>query len=70
VTQLAGSVRHILPNIVPPIIVQGTLAIAAGQPVVSGLGQQPPAPWATVCVTHSIRAGDEAHSAWCVTLSR
>jgi hypothetical protein len=38
VTQLAGSVRHILPNIVPPIIVQGTLAIAAGQPVVSRPG--------------------------------
>jgi peptide/nickel transport system permease protein len=41
--------RHILPNIVPPLIVQATLAIAAAiiaEAALSflGLGQQPPAP--------------------------
>lgn len=41
--------RHILPNIVPPILVQSTLAIAAAiiaEASLSflGLGQQPPAP--------------------------
>jgi peptide/nickel transport system permease protein len=43
------AVRHILPNIVPPVMVQGTLAIAAAiiaEASLSflGLGQQPPAP--------------------------
>jgi peptide/nickel transport system permease protein len=43
------AVRHILPNIVPPVLVQGTLAIAAAiiaEASLSflGLGQQPPAP--------------------------
>jgi peptide/nickel transport system permease protein len=43
------AVRHILPNIVPPILVQGTLAIAAAiiaEASLSflGLGQQPPDP--------------------------
>ena len=43
------AVRHVLPNIVPPILVQGTLAIAAAiiaEASLSflGLGQQPPAP--------------------------
>ena len=43
------AVRHVLPNIVPPIMVQGTLAIAAAiiaEASLSflGLGQQPPAP--------------------------
>jgi peptide/nickel transport system permease protein len=42
-------VRHILPNILPPVIVQATLAIAAAiiaEAALSflGLGQQPPAP--------------------------
>jgi peptide/nickel transport system permease protein len=43
------AVRHVLPNIVPPVMVQGTLAIAAAiiaEASLSflGLGQQPPAP--------------------------
>src|SRR5579859_1125650 len=43
------AVRHILPNIVPPVLVQGTLAIAAAfiaEACLSflGLGQQPPDP--------------------------
>jgi len=43
------AVRHILPNIVPPVLVQGTLAIAAAiiaEASLSflGLGQQPPDP--------------------------
>jgi len=43
------AVRHILPNIVPPVMVQGTLAIAAAiiaEACLSflGLGQQPPDP--------------------------
>ena len=43
------AVRHILPNIVPPVLVQSTLAIAAAiiaEASLSflGLGQQPPAP--------------------------
>jgi peptide/nickel transport system permease protein len=41
--------RHVLPNILPPVIVQATLAIAAAiiaEASLSflGLGQQPPAP--------------------------
>jgi peptide/nickel transport system permease protein len=41
--------RHILPNVVPPLIVQATLAIAAAVIAEAslsflGLGQQPPAP--------------------------
>ncbi len=43
------AVRHILPNIVPPVLVQGTLAIASAiiaEASLSflGLGQQPPDP--------------------------
>ncbi len=43
------AVRHILPNIVPPVLVQSTLAIAAAiiaEASLSflGLGQQPPSP--------------------------
>ena len=43
------AVRHVLPNIFPPVLVQGTLAIAAAiiaEASLSflGLGQQPPAP--------------------------
>jgi peptide/nickel transport system permease protein len=43
------ALRHVLPNIVPPVLVQGTLAIAAAiiaEASLSflGLGQQPPAP--------------------------
>jgi peptide/nickel transport system permease protein len=43
------AMRHVLPNIVPPVLVQGTLAIAAAiiaEASLSflGLGQQPPAP--------------------------
>jgi peptide/nickel transport system permease protein len=43
------AVRHVLPNIVPPLLVQGTLAIAAAiiaEASLSflGLGQQPPDP--------------------------
>ena len=43
------AIRHVLPNIVPPVMVQSTLAIAAAiiaEASLSflGLGQQPPAP--------------------------
>jgi peptide/nickel transport system permease protein len=43
------AIRHVLPNIVPPVLVQGTLAIAAAiiaEASLSflGLGQQPPDP--------------------------
>ena len=43
------ALRHIVPNILPPVLVQGTLAIAAAiiaEASLSflGLGQQPPAP--------------------------
>lgn len=43
------AVRHVLPNIVPPVLVQATLAIAGAiiaEAALSflGLGQQPPAP--------------------------
>ena len=43
------AVRHVLPNIIPPVLVQGTLAIAAAiiaEASLSflGLGQQPPQP--------------------------
>jgi peptide/nickel transport system permease protein len=49
--------RHILPNIVPPLIVQATLAIAAAVIAEAslsflGLGQQPPAPsWGSMLNT-------------------
>jgi peptide/nickel transport system permease protein len=43
------AVRHVLPNIIPPLLVQGTLSVA--QSIIAeaslsflGLGQQPPAP--------------------------
>jgi peptide/nickel transport system permease protein len=35
---------HVLPNIVPPLLVQGTLAIAEASLSFLGLGQQPPSP--------------------------
>jgi peptide/nickel transport system permease protein len=43
------AIKHVLPNIVPPILVQATLAIAGAiiaEAALSflGLGQQPPAP--------------------------
>jgi peptide/nickel transport system permease protein len=49
--------RHILPNVVPPLIVQATLAIAAAVIAEAslsflGLGQQPPAPsWGSMLNT-------------------
>jgi peptide/nickel transport system permease protein len=49
--------RHVLPNILPPVIVQGTLAIAAAiiaEASLSflGLGQQPPSPsWGSMLNT-------------------
>ncbi len=49
--------RHILPNILPPVIVQATLAIAAANIAEAslsflGLGQQPPAPsWGSMLNT-------------------
>lgn len=48
-TRLGVAVRHIAPNIVPPVLVQGTLALAAAiiaEASLSflGLGQQPPDP--------------------------
>src|SRR5947207_8457729 len=51
------ALRHILPNIVPPLIVQATLAIAAAiiaEASLSflGLGQQPPEPsWGSMLNT-------------------
>ena len=50
-------IRHILPNIVAPLIVQATLAIAAAVIAEAslsflGLGQQPPAPsWGSMLNT-------------------
>ena len=48
-TPFGVAVRHILPNILPPVLVQGTLAIAGAiiaEASLSflGLGQQPPDP--------------------------
>jgi len=54
---LAIALRHILPNIVAPLIVQATLAIAAAVIAEAslsflGLGQQPPAPsWGSMLNT-------------------
>ncbi len=54
---LRVALRHVLPNVVPPILVQGTLAIAAAiiaEASLSflGLGQQPPAPsWGSMLYT-------------------
>ena len=51
------ALRHVLPNILPPVIVQGTLAIAAAVIAEAslsflGLGQQPPAPsWGSMLNT-------------------
>ena len=51
------AIRHILPNITPPLIVQSTLAIAAAVIAEAslsflGLGQQPPAPsWGSMLNT-------------------
>ena len=51
------ALRHILPNIVPPLIVQATLALAAAVIAEAslsflGLGQQPPAPsWGSMLNT-------------------
>ena len=51
------AVRHILPNVVPPLIVQATLTIAAAVIAEAslsflGLGQQPPAPsWGSMLNT-------------------
>jgi len=51
------AIRHILPNVVPPLIVQATLAIAAAVIAEAslsflGLGQQPPAPsWGSMLNT-------------------
>src|SRR5262244_2473241 len=56
-SHLRIALRHILPNVLPPIIVQGTLAIAAAviaEAALSflGLGQQPPAPsWGSMLNT-------------------
>ena len=55
--RLRIALRHILPNIVPPLIVQATLAIAAAVIAEAslsflGLGQQPPAPsWGSMLNT-------------------
>jgi peptide/nickel transport system permease protein len=56
-SHLRIALRHVLPNIVPPLIVQATLAIAAAiiaEAALSflGLGQQPPAPsWGSMLNT-------------------
>ena len=56
-SHLRIALRHVLPNIVPPLIVQATLAVAAAiiaEAALSflGLGQQPPAPsWGSMLNT-------------------
>ena len=56
-SQLRIALRHVLPNVVPPLIVQATLAVAAAviaEAALSflGLGQQPPAPsWGSMLNT-------------------
>jgi peptide/nickel transport system permease protein len=56
-SHLRIALRHVLPNVVPPLIVQATLAIAAAviaEAALSflGLGQQPPAPsWGSMLNT-------------------
>jgi len=56
-SHLRIAVRHVLPNVVPPLIVQATLAIAAAVIAEAslsflGLGQQPPAPsWGSMLNT-------------------
>jgi peptide/nickel transport system permease protein len=56
-THLRIALRHVLPNILPPLIVQATLAIAAAVIAEAslsflGLGQQPPAPsWGSMLNT-------------------
>jgi peptide/nickel transport system permease protein len=56
-SDLRIALRHVFPNIVPPIIVQATLAIAAAVIAEAslsflGLGQQPPAPsWGSMLNT-------------------
>jgi peptide/nickel transport system permease protein len=51
------AIRHVMPNVVPPLIVQATLAIAAAVIAEAslsflGLGQQPPAPsWGSMLNT-------------------
>ena len=56
-SRLRIALRHILPNVVPPLIVQATLAVAAAviaEAALSflGLGQQPPAPsWGSMLNT-------------------
>jgi peptide/nickel transport system permease protein len=56
-SHLRIALRHILPNVVPPLIVQATLAVAAAiiaEAALSflGLGQQPPAPsWGSMLNT-------------------
>ncbi|MDE2564444.1 MAG: ABC transporter permease, partial [Burkholderiales bacterium] len=51
------ALRHVLPNIVPPLIVQATLAVAGAVIAEAslsflGLGQQPPAPsWGSMLNT-------------------
>ena len=56
-SHLRIAIRHVLPNVLPPIIVQGTLAIAAAVIAEAslsflGLGQQPPAPsWGSMLNT-------------------
>ena len=56
-SHLRIALRHILPNVVPPLIVQATLAIAAAVIAEAslsflGLGQQPPAPsWGSMLNT-------------------
>jgi peptide/nickel transport system permease protein len=56
-SHLRIALRHVLPNVVPPLIVQATLAVAAAiiaEAALSflGLGQQPPAPsWGSMLNT-------------------
>ena len=59
------ALRHILPNIVPPLLVQATLAIAEAiiaEAALSflGLGQQPPAPSLGQHAEHGAALPDQA----------
>ena len=64
------AVRHVLPNILPPIMVQATLAMAAAVTAEAalsflGLGQQPPAPsWGSMLNTARNFIGQAPWMSW------
>ncbi len=64
------AVRHVLPNILPPVMVQATLAMAAAVTAEAalsflGLGQQPPAPsWGSMLNTARNFIGQAPWMSW------